>query len=72
MWFKDAFSESSDVSMMRVLSFTCVASACLIACVGLYKGSNLSELSILCGTFLTAGISGKVLQKKSEVELEQK
>lgn len=71
-WLKDAFSESSDVSMMRLLSFVCVVSACVIACTGLYKGANLSELSILCGTFLTAGISGKVLQKNSEVENEKK
>ena len=50
-WLKDAFSESSDVSMMRLLSFVCVISACVVACTGLYKGANLSELSILCGTF---------------------
>ena len=69
-WFKSLFSESSDVSMTRFLSFVCVISATLIAVYGVLKGSELSTLSVLCGTFLGAGFGGKVVQKFAEIKTE--
>ena len=65
-WFKDLFSESSDVSMGRFLSFICVIAACAVALKAVVSGSNLSEAAVLCGTFLGAGISGKVISKFAE------
>lgn len=69
-WFKDLFSESSDVSMGRFLSFVCVGSACLIALYAIMAGSDLNAVSLLCGTFLGAGIGSKVVSKFAEKESE--
>jgi hypothetical protein len=62
-WFRDLFSESSDVSMTRFLSFLCVVSAVGIGVIGVYKGSDLSATAVLCGTFLGFGFGAKVSQR---------
>lgn len=62
-WFKDLFSDSSSVSMIRVLSFICVLTASGVAVHAVSVGANLDGVSVLCGTFLGFGISGKVSQK---------
>lgn len=67
-WLKDLFSDSSSVSMMRVLSFICVITASGVAIYSVSKGSNLDSVSVLCGVFLGAGISGKVMQKVTEAK----
>lgn len=59
----DLFSESSSISMMRLLSFICVLTASALAGYGLHSGTSPDALSILCGVFLGAGITGKVTQK---------
>ncbi len=65
----DMFSESSNVSMMRVLALICVLTACAIAIrASLIGCSDLNSVSILCSTFLAGGIGGKVLQRASEVK----
>lgn len=62
-WFKDLFSDSSSVSMIRVLSLICVLTASGVAIHAVSIGANLDSVSVLCGVFLGAGISGKVSQK---------
>lgn len=51
---------------MRVMSMISLLTGCYIGITGLYQGKNLSELAILCGTFLTAAFTGKILQKPKE------
>jgi predicted ABC-type sugar transport system permease subunit len=65
-WFKSLFSESSDVSMTRFLSFLAVVTACLIAFKVVVGGGDLSAASVLCGTFLAAAFTGKVAQSFAE------
>lgn len=60
------FSDSSGLSMMRLLSLICVLTACIIAIYGIIKGHDLNAVAMLCGAFLAAGISGKVVQKFGE------
>lgn len=60
------FSETGDISSVRVMALLCVLAAILIALIGMYKGSDLMGLSALCGVFLGAAFGGKVMQKKSE------
>lgn len=65
-WFKALFSDSGNVSMTRFLSFLCVLAALLIALVSVVRDSDLNAASILCGVFLTAGFTGKVVQRSIE------
>jgi len=69
-FFKDLFSETSDVSMTRFLAFISTISAVGIAIVGLYKNTNMDGLSMLCGTFLGIGLGSKIVQKFAEVKGE--
>ena len=62
------FSDSGNVSMVRVLSLICVLTASGIALYAVSKGTDLSGISILCGTFLGAGLGAKVAQKSMEVK----
>ena len=57
------FSDSGNVSMTRLLSLMCCINATVIAMWGIAKGTNLSDLSMLCGTFLACGMGAKVSQK---------
>lgn len=67
-FMKSFFSENSEYSMMRLLSFLCVVMAAGIAIHAISSKSDLSETAVLCGVFLTAGIGGKVIQKVSEAK----
>lgn len=62
-WFRDLFSESSDVSMTRFLSFLCVATSMLVAVVGVYRAQDVTAL---CTVFLSAGLGAKVWQRSIE------
>jgi hypothetical protein len=57
-----AFSDGGDVSMMRLMSFLCVISAVVISLVGIYRGSDLSGVAILVGSFLVPAFGGKSAQ----------
>jgi len=70
-WLKSLFSASGGVSMMRLLSFICVLTACGIAAKVTVAGGDLNAASMLCSTFLGFGIGGKVSQKFAENKLEQ-
>lgn len=65
---RELFSEKGSISMMRLLSLITCNTAVVIAIMGMLKQSpDYSGLSLLCGTFLTAAFTGKVMQKKLEV-----
>jgi hypothetical protein len=62
-WFADLFSESSDVSMTRFLSFVCVISGCILAFYGVYKAQDTAGVvTVLLG----AGLGAKVWQRSIE------
>lgn len=66
-WLQKLFSEHGDVSMVRLLSLVCVITASVLAMLGMYTTNHtLESVAILCGTFLTAGMGAKVLQKRIE------
>lgn len=54
------FSESSEISMMRVMSFIVVCTACYLAITG--QEAVVGIVSVLLGTAFT----GKVVQKSLE------
>ena len=53
-------------SSVRVGMMICILTASGLAFFGLHKGVDLTSLGLLCGTFLAAGIGGKVYQKGKE------
>lgn len=65
-YIKSMFSENGDISMMRVGTFICIISAVAIAIIGLITKQDLSSVSMLAGTFLAAGMTGKAVQKFAE------
>lgn len=65
--FLDLLSSSSGVSMMRFMSLICCLAAIAIAIIGLRRPTvDYSGLSLLCGAFLGAAFTGKILQKNIE------
>ncbi len=69
-WLVGLFSDSGSVSMSRVLSLICVLTASIIALYAVYANVPLDPVSILCGVFLSAGITGKIMSKKLEVSAQ--
>jgi hypothetical protein len=67
-WLKGLFENNGKVSSMRVMSMISLLTGCYIGISGLYQDKNLSELSILCGTFLSSSMAGKVFQKVQEIK----
>lgn len=68
-FLRNLFSENGSVSAMRVMSLICIFASCGIAIYGLNRPViDYSGLTLLCGTFLSAGMGGKVLQKSQEVK----
>jgi hypothetical protein len=66
-WFKQLFSESSGVSMMRVMSFISLMAGCALAFVCIGKSPiDYSGISLLVSVFLSAAFGGKVMQKRIE------
>lgn len=54
--------------MMRLLSLICVVTASGIAIYAVINNRDVNAISVLCGTFLGAGITGKIFQKMSEAK----
>jgi uncharacterized membrane protein YcaP (DUF421 family) len=65
-FIKKMLSGESEVSCMRVMSMISLLMGGLIAGIGLFKGVDLSELSILAGVFVTSAFAGKAAQAFSE------
>ena len=70
-WIRALFSESSDVSMTRFLSFVSVLTAMLIAVTAVVRNLDLNAAAVLAGTFLAAAFTGKVAQKFAETKPSQ-
>lgn len=60
-WLKSLFSESGDVSSMRVMAMIC----CLTGCYLAIKDSTAVGM---VATLLGSGLGAKVLQKHAEVK----
>jgi hypothetical protein len=67
----DLLSEKSTLSALRVMSLTTCYSACLIAFYGVYKQYDASGIATICGVFLTAAFTGKVVQKNIELRKKE-
>ena len=71
-FFGKMFGEGTEVSSMRVMSFGSVVCAMLIAFYGMWSQKDLSQLAVLCGAFLGAGMGGKAVQKFAETKDDAK
>lgn len=65
------FSEGSDVSSMRIMSFMSLLIGGYIAIYGMYKNMDLAELAILSSVFVGAAFGGKIMQKIQEVKTNE-
>lgn len=65
-FISDLLSEKNTVSTTRFVQIIGLFMAFGIACVGIYKGLDLPNLSILCATFIIPHTIAKVIQKKFE------
>lgn len=65
-FLKAMFSESSDISTIRVMSFLCVLFSFGIAIYALHNGSDPEKASWLVAAFLAPAFGGKVWQKSME------
>jgi uncharacterized membrane protein YfcA len=61
-------NEKGTISALRFMSVLCVFIAGAIAFYGITHGSNLGDISVLCGTFLGTAFGAKVGQKFAEVK----
>lgn len=63
------FSESDEISMVRVMAFICCITAVMIAHKGMCSAKpDYPGMSMLCGTFLGAAFGGKIMQKRYETK----
>lgn len=65
---KSMFSESSEISSVRVMSMLCVLFAFITALYSLYVSADPEKASWLVAAFLAPAFGGKVWQKKFEVK----
>jgi hypothetical protein len=63
---KNLFSESGDVSMMRVMSLMSTLTACGIAINAVLNNRDLVGTAAIVGTLVGAAFAGKVMQKGKE------
>lgn len=63
------FSESGEVSQMRVMSMLSLLVGSFLAIYGIEKSTvDYSGLTMLAGLFVGAAFTGKVMQKKVETD----
>jgi hypothetical protein len=65
-FLKDMFSESPEVSEMRVMALLALIAAAGIAFYGLHLGKDPSNLASLCGAFVGPAFIGKAWQRGRE------
>lgn len=63
---KELLSESSTVSMVRLMSLICILCATGIACYGIACNRDLFGLAALVSAFVVPAFGGKVAQKFME------
>jgi hypothetical protein len=67
-FLRQLFSDSGDVSMMRIMALLCLLAGIILAFVGINKTPiDYSGIAILVGVFLGAAFTGKVTQKSVEL-----
>lgn len=66
------FSESSKVSMMRVMALLSLVSGIVLAFVGLNQQQEPSSLAVLVAVFVGSAFGGKALQKSQELKVKPK
>ncbi len=66
------FSESSKVSMMRVMSLLSLVAGIILAFVGLNQQQEPSSLAVLVAVFVGSAFGGKALQKSQELKVRSK
>jgi hypothetical protein len=69
-WLNNLLSAEGSVSAMRFMCLMCTTTACIIGIVAVWRNSNLEMAAMLVSPFLTAGITGKLMQKKIETAPE--
>ena len=63
---KGLLEEKGKTSSMRVGMLLCIATACYIAILAVYRGSDIVGVTSLVVVLLGGGIGGKVMQKGNE------
>lgn len=62
-------SESgNDISTVRVMAFLSLFTGIAVGLYGVYSGKDLAGLAQVCGVFVGAAFTGKVVQKYAERE----
>jgi len=65
-FLRDIFSDSSDISSIRVMSFLCVLFSFGVAMYSLVNQADPEKVAWLIAAFLGPAFGGKVWQKKME------
>lgn len=68
---RDILSSGSGVSSMRLMSLSAMIAGIVMAVVGLFLRVDLFGLSALCGVFVGAAFTGKVMQKRVETSKDE-
>ena len=68
---RDLINEKSPVSTMRVLSLVAMLIGGAVAMFGVYRGSDMLGVAAVAGVFVSASITGKVVQKSIEVKSDK-
>jgi len=63
---RQILSENPDASCMRLMALLSLVIGGAIAFIGLYRGTDITGLSLLCGVFVGSAFGGKVWQKSVE------
>lgn len=66
------FSDSSKVSMMRVMALLSLVSGIVLAFVGLSQQQEPSSLAVLVAVFVGSSFGGKALQKSQELKVKSR
>lgn len=64
--FRELFSESNKLSLMRVMSGFSLVVGTIIALIGIITKQNLTGVAELAGMFVISAFGGKVAQKAVE------
>lgn len=64
----DWLKENGKTSTIRIVCLACVFTGCLVGVYAVHKDRELLTVAPLVAVYLAAGITGKVTQKKHEVQ----
>jgi len=69
-FINNLLSENGTISCVRFIHIVSTFVAASIAIIGLIQNRDLSQLSILCGSFIVPASAAKVFQKNVETKNE--